>query len=261
MPKSRIAAAPPKRSPMSRMVEQSLDTEEGGQRIVDSTLTLFRAAAPVHLPLTVKTAARKVVDLARFTLAARRFRALLVSGRSMALPPLRAAWGNPGFTAHVSYLSAVLDYAEGERGPILECGSGLTTLLLALVAPRAVWSLEHTKEWQRHVQTRLWLAGTQANLLLAPLTSYGRFQWYEVPATLPREFRLVVCDGPPGTTPGGRYGLFPLLGDRLLKGAVILLDDARRLDEQGVLQRWEREAGWRYTIKDSGTGAYAIVTV
>jgi hypothetical protein len=65
---------------------------------------------------------------------------------------------------------------------------------------------------------------------------------------------------PPGTTPGGRYGLLPLLGDRLLKGAVILLD-ARRLDKQGVLQRWEKEAGWRYTIKDSGTTAYAVVTV
>jgi Methyltransferase domain len=159
------------------------------------------------------------------------------------------------------YLRTVLDYAAHARGPILECGSGLTTLLLALAAPRAAWSLEHMKEWQRHVQTRLWLAGTEANVLLAPLTSYGLFQWYEVPAALPREFHSVVCDGPPGATPGGRYGLLPLLGDRLSKGTVILLDDAQRLDEQRVLQRWEKEAGWRYTIKDSDTGAYAIVTV
>jgi hypothetical protein len=209
----------------------------------------------------VKTAARNLVDLARFTLAARRFRVVSASSRSKALPPLRTAWGNPGFTADVSYLLAVLDYAEGERGQILECGSGLTTLLLALSSPHAVWSLEHMEEWQRHVQTRLRLAGTEANVLLARLTSYGPFQWYEVPAVLPRELRLVVCDGPPGTTPGGRYGLLPLLGDRLPKGTVILLDDARRLDEQRVLQRWEKEAGWRYTIKDSGTAAYAVVTV
>jgi hypothetical protein len=202
------------------------------------------------------------MDLARFTLAARRFRALSVSGRAKALPQLRMAWGNLGFTAGVSYLLAVLDYAESERGQVLECGSGLTTLLLALVAPpQAVWSLEHLEEWRSRVQTRLRLAGTEANVLLAPLTSYGRFEWYEVPAALPPEFRLVVCDGPPGTTPGGRYGLLPLLGDRLSRGAVILLDDAQRLDEQGVLQRWEKEAGWRYTMRDSGAAAYAVVTV
>jgi hypothetical protein len=209
----------------------------------------------------VKSAARAIVDVARVTLAARRFRALSVSGWSKTLPPLRTAWGNPAFTAHLSYLSAVLDYADRYEGQILECGSGLTTLLLALSARHAVWSLEHMEEWQRRVRTRLWWAGTEANVLLAPLTSYGPFQWYEIPAALPGEFRFVVCDGPPGTIPGGRYGLLPLLGDRLPKGAVILLDDAGRLGEQGVLQRWEKEAGWRYTIKNSGTAAYAVVTV
>jgi hypothetical protein len=209
----------------------------------------------------MKTVARNFADLARFTLTVRYLRALPAHRRPTALPHLRAAWGNLGFAADLPYLRTVLDYATHARGPILECGSGLTTLLLALAAPRAAWSLEHMKEWQRHVQTRLWLAGTEANVLLAPLTSYGLFQWYEVPAALPREFHLVVCDGPPGATPGGRYGLLPLLGDRLLKGTVILLHDARRLGEQGVLQRWEKEAGWRYTIKDTDTGAYAIVTV
>jgi hypothetical protein len=209
----------------------------------------------------VMTAGRALVELVCFTLAARRFRLLSVSSRSKALPHLRTAWGNLGFTADVPYLRAVLEYSEAVPGRIIECGSGLTTFLLALIAPHAICSLEHLEEWQRRVQTRLWLAGTEANVLLAPLTSYGRFRWYEVPAALPREFRLVVCDGPPGTTPGARYGLLPLLRDRLPKGAVILLDDAHRLDEQAVLKRWEREAGWRYTIKDSGTTAYAIVTV
>ena len=209
----------------------------------------------------MKRATRTLVDLVRFTLAARRFRLLSGSSRSKALPGLRTAWGNLGFTADVSYLLAVLDYAEGQRGHFVECGSGLTTVLLALIAPDKVWSLEHLEEWQRRVQTRLWLAGTEANVLLAPLTSYGPFQWYQIPAALPRELRFVVCDGPPGTTPGGRYGLLPLLGDRLPKGTVILLDDAGRPDEQLVLKRWEKEAGWRYTIKDSGTATFAVVTV
>jgi hypothetical protein len=209
----------------------------------------------------VKTAARTLVEHARFALEVRRFRRLSVRSRSTALPYLRTVWGNLGFTANASYLRAVLDYAEAMPGQIIECGSGLTTLLLALIAPGAVWSLEHTEEWQRHVQTRLWLAGAKANVLPAPLTSYGPFHWYEVPDALPPEFRLVVCDGPPGTTRGGRYGLLPLLGNRLARGSVILLDDAQRPDEQLVLKRWEKEAGWRYTIKANGAAAYAIVTV
>lgn len=210
----------------------------------------------------VRTVARNVADLARFTLAVQYFRALPDHRWPTALPHLRAAWGNPGFAADLPYLGAVLDYATHARGPVLECGSGLTTLLLALrLGDQVAWSLEHLEKWRRHIRARLWLAGTGAHVLLAPLKSYGSFVWYEVPAALPREFRLVVCDGPPGTTAGGRYGLLPLLGDRLPKGTVILLDDAHRVDEQAALTRWEKEAGWRYTIKDGGTTAYAIVTV
>jgi hypothetical protein len=208
-----------------------------------------------------RKAARALVDLVRFAHAARRFRDLSIRDRVRGLPLLRNAWGNLGFVADVCYLLAVLDYADARSGAILECGSGLTTVLLALAAPGRLWSLEHANDWRRHVRMRLRLARTHANVMLSPLKPYGEFQWYDIPATLPSEFGLVVCDGPPGFTPGGRYGLLPLLGNRLPRGTVVLLDDAQRLDEQLVLKRWEEEAGWRYTIGDSGTATYAVVTV
>jgi hypothetical protein len=192
----------------------------------------------------------------------RLFRVLPTRRRSRALLQLRTAWGNVGFTANVWFLQAVLDYAGFEPGPILECGSGLTTVLLALTAqPHQVWSLEHEAEWQHYVQRRLRFAGTGANVLLTPLASFGQFQWYRIPAAMPKEFRLVICDGPQGTTPGGRYGLLPLLRERLPHGTVILLDDAQRLSEQAVLNRWHEEAGWRFAIKENDGTAYAIVTV
>jgi hypothetical protein len=210
----------------------------------------------------VKLAVRSFVHHVRFALAARYFRVLPTSSRSRALPLLRAAWGNPGFTANVAFLQVVLDHAQSVPGPILECGSGLTTVLAALSAPaQPVWSLEHIEEWRRYVQMRLMFARTDANVLLTPLASFGRFQWYRLPAALPNAFPLVICDGPPGTTPGGRYGLLPLVRERLPKGAVILLDDAERSNEQAVLKRWQDEAGWHYTIKEHGLRAYAIVTV
>ena len=47
----------------------------------------------------------------------------------------------------------------------------------------------------------------------------GSFVWYDVPKDVwPAEFRLVVCDGPPGDMKGGRYGLLPLVGARLPPG-------------------------------------------
>ena len=54
-------------------------------------------------------------------------------GRSV-LSRLRTAWGNPSYTASVSYLEAVASRTIGADGPILECGSGLSTLLIAVPA-------------------------------------------------------------------------------------------------------------------------------
>lgn len=224
-------------------------------------LTLRYADNLDALRRLVGAVAHRVEEVACLMPAARLLRALPVSHWPTALPLLRRLWGNLGYTADSQYLSAVLQYAQRETGPVLECGSGLTTLLLSLAGSRSVWSLEHMAEWWDRVQTRLWLAGTDAHMVLTTLKSYGSYDWYDVPATLPREFRLVVCDGPPGNTPGARYGLLPLIGERLPKGTVILLDDAERLEEQLVLQRWEKEAGWEYTIKGGPRGAYAIVTV
>jgi hypothetical protein len=58
---------------------------------------------------------------------------------------------------------------------------------------------------------------------------------------MPDRFGLVVCDGPPSQTLGGRYGLAPVMKDRLGPGCVILLDDASREGEQEVVQRWAKE--------------------
>lgn len=66
---------------------------------------------------------------------------------------------------------------------------------------------------------------------------------------LPARFSLVLCDGPPGNTPGGRYGLLPVLGHRLSPSVVILLDDAGRPDERAIADRWTAELGGTMTIE------------
>jgi len=52
---------------------------------------------------------------------------------------------------------------------------------------------------------------------------------------------MVICDGPPGATKGGRYGLVPVMKDRLRTGSFILLDDAAREQEQEIARRWMSE--------------------
>jgi hypothetical protein len=181
------------------------------------------------------------------------------------LDRLQAAWTNRGFVARGDYLEEVARRAVETDGPILECGSGLTTILLGLLAGRrgvATWSLEHMPVWHARVSERVKNHKLrEVNLCLSPLREYEGFAWYDPPLdALPEEFQLVVCDGPPSETHGGRYGLLPVLGERLPKGSLIMLDDANRQSETETLRRWAEEADISVEIRERPTGTFALVT-
>lgn len=155
-------------------------------------------------------------------------------------------WANETMSASEEFLQAVFRHASRSTGPILECGSGLSTLVLGVAARSSgqrVWSLENDPFWASVVRAALArYAITGVEICEAPLRSYGNFEWYELPHShLARDFALVICDGPQGTTLGGRYGLLPVLGGNLRSGCVILLDDAARAGERQVLSRWGDE--------------------
>ena len=74
------------------------------------------------------------------------------------------------------------------------------------------------------------------------LKDYGSYQWYDVDHdALPHGIKLCICDGPPGSTRGGRYGLMPQIGHRLAPGCVVLLDDTCRAEELDIARRWANE--------------------
>ena len=171
------------------------------------------------------------------------------------------AWGNEDMSAHHEYLSAVAAAARATEGPILECGSGLTTLVLADIARStgaAFWSLEEDARWARRVRAALRLLRLSGRVFTRPLRDYGGFDWYDVGALELPIFSLVVCDGPVGDTRGGRYGLVPVLGGRLERDCLILLDDAGREGERSVLRRWETEHGFRCELRGREK-EYAVV--
>ena len=213
---------------------------------------LKRAAKGALLDRTFRRGVRRVASLPCGVVPTRE-----------SLNDLLAGWGNEGFAAQVDYLEEVSRRAAETSGPILECGSGLTSVMLGLLAGRRgiqTWSLEHVSEWRARV-TRVLERFEIPNVQIcsAPLRSFGEFDWYNAPlAALPEEFQLVICDGPPGATAGGRYGLLPVLGERLPAGSVILLDDATRPGEVEVLQRWASETKLRVSLPDENK--FAVIT-
>jgi len=200
---------------------------------------------------------RKLLHSARGFRRRRRFAGAM---RRLARDPLIAAddrdllaelvrgWANEGWSAWEEFLTGCAAQARVTRGPILECGSGLTTLLIGTIAQARglpVWALEHSPAWGAHVLRALAAHRIRSvRLCLAPMTRYGGFTWYTPPlSAMPERFSLVVCDGPPAGIEGGRVGLVPVMRHRLAPGAVILLDDAGRRHERAIASRWAKELG------------------
>jgi len=169
------------------------------------------------------------------------------------LADLIYGWGNATWSALEEYLAACIHHAMASRGPILECGSGLSTILLGVIAKKrgqSHWAFEHKPEWATKVQIYLDKYKLDSVVLcLNPLKDYGNFCWYDPPLeSIPDRFSLVICDGPPGSTKGGRYGVVPIMLERLEPGCVILLDDAHRTPEIEIAKRWATELDSTFEI-------------
>lgn len=161
------------------------------------------------------------------------------------LMKLSYGWGNL-WQADVDLLEQLCKVLANTKGPVLECGSGLTTLLLGALTHstrREVWTLEENAYWHARLQQTLNKHQlSHVRLCLAPLKDYGAYSWYTPPLDrMPEHFNLVVCDGPLGSTPGGRYGLLPVMHERLAQNCLIVMDDANRHDEQAAMVRWQQQ--------------------
>lgn len=223
--------------------------------------------------MQVRSLARKFKDAALRTargvelrIGLRRLEGGLSSGRPLGaavLEQLARGWGNQWWSASTPLLAAMLDWLPKTSGPIVECGSGLSTLVLAAAAARSgrtVISLEHEESWAdrvlRALPTHL---RPYVSLRVTPIRSFGDFDWYSVdPEELPTSIALVLCDGPPGATRGGRYGLAPVLATRLATGCVVILDDTQRPGEHAVLERWRSE--FRASVVEEG-GTYSVIEI
>lgn len=214
------------------------------------------------IPQSLKTIVRRFTLRIGLRLVDREFRHDRIPTQSV-FAIARFGWGNSAWDADEEYLRVSCDLIRHSSSDILECGSGLSTIIYGMAlrgkTTRLV-ALEHQQEWFERVNAELIRTGGQAvELIRTPLISYGEFDWYDRPSRLhDRRFEIVICDGPPSTTLGGRYGLLPVLRDQLGTPTTILLDDSSREGEQDALQRWSTEYGAAW--EDHPGGQFSIVT-
>lgn len=177
------------------------------------------------------------------------------------LTRLRMGWANDGWDAKPVFLKEVISALKTTTGPVLECGSGLSTVVMAALAPeRHRVSLENHANWAHRVRAVLHEHGLTADVRVAPLTDRDGLHWYSAVGTLPTGIGLVICDGP-DSYGRGRYPVLPLVRHNLAPGAVILFDDAAAEGQPEVLDSWAREFDTRVDRRHLDGVDYAVVTV
>jgi len=184
-------------------------------------------------------------------------------------PELREAWGNTAFSADAGYLAEIAARALARRGPVLECGSGLSTLVLGVIADvrqAGVWSLEQDGEWLRLVSGILaQFAVRRVALWHTPLVLRGDYAWFDLSGcSLPGAFLHVFCDGP-AVLPhwpapihlGWRRGVVPELLQLGIGFDEIVLDDA---DDPrcGALCEYWNVLGVATRIVETGSGPFVV---
>jgi len=159
---------------------------------------------------------------------------------------LVAAWRNPWSDADFVHASVAL--AKGSPGKILECGSGLTTLVLGCIPGLKVLSLEENYDWYGLMTEALRHVPHPPLLLDAPLLTAisEEHNWYLIPETYNwMDFDAVIVDGPSSVSGdlSRRAGLMAVMGDQIRPGAHILMDDTGRDGVRSTINTWISDYG------------------
>lgn len=143
-------------------------------------------------------------------------------------------------SSDVLHLASAL--AKSSTLPILEIGSGLSTIVLAASTGQRVWSIEHEERYSQDLIEKAKAAGVRnIALITAPLKE----GWYDLSAEIdgmPERFGFAFVDGPPRKR-GTRMKFFETIGPRC---DIILCDDANDADYTRLLKAWAAANGRTY---------------
>ena len=160
------------------------------------------------------------------------------------------------WAAPADVLDLAVSLARNAKGPILEIGSGLSTVLMAAANPdQTVWCIEHDPIYAAKLEAMATIAGV-SNVTM--VTAGIKDGWYDLKddlASMPETFAFAFVDGPPRQH-GDRMQFFNVFGDRC---ETILCDDADDKAYASKLTAWTKSRG--RTIKiDERAGVIVNLT-
>ena len=159
----------------------------------------------------------------------------------------------PDWSAAADFIELIVEHTlRAKSEVIVECSSGLTTLVLArccqLNQKGKVISLENGEEYAEKTRQQLEEFGLKdyAQVIHSPLEKVSLagndYGWYSLESLPEVSIDMLVIDGPPGfIQKNSRYPALPLLFEKLSKQSKVFLDDAARNDEKELVALWQAE--------------------
>lgn len=141
-------------------------------------------------------------------------------------------WGNH-WAVDASCLLTLFVLALETKGTILECGSGVSTIVLAIAAERTgakLVTLENDSMWAFKVSETLSKYDLCHTVTPTKIQDFDGYSWYDY--STEKEIDMVFCDGPPRGI--GRAGIVHRMKDKLLS-ATVLMDDTEDSHHQEIM--------------------------
>ena len=157
------------------------------------------------------------------------------------------------WSAAADFLQIIADHCLNSKPTtVLECSSGLTTLILARCCQinhhGHVYSLENGGEYVAKTRDSLlqYQLDDYASVIHSPLINTTlnnkNFMWYSIENIPDKTIDMLVIDGPPGfIQQHSRYPAIPMLYKKLASQCTIFMDNAARDDEKEIVKLWLSE--------------------
>lgn len=146
---------------------------------------------------------------------------------------------NNSHAALEEMLAACIDAARRADGPIIETGSGLTTILMAAAAPdQQVYCIEHHGFYAARLKQ--WAAEAELDNIVL-VTAELKDGWYDLSeadrAQMPGHYAVALNDGPPRSAENSRAPFYQHLAPI---SDVLLVDDVDDDETLVTLHEWAR---------------------
>lgn len=162
---------------------------------------------------------------------------------------------------------------ENKPEYILECGSGVSSIIMSYLIKDKNWgtlnSLEHDEKFARRTIELLESHEISKKTVVhvVDLIQYKvkneDWKWYDISHLNPvTKYDMLIVDGPPANVyPKSRFPTLHILDKYLNIGAIILIDDCRRVEDNNIVKKWMEDFSNNYSFEwiDTEKGTYQLV--